>query len=79
MNEESVVLYACGILEVDGEPCRARLDERKSRLRKLLRTKTGGVLDMETDGQLVFEHACQFGCDGSWQSVLTASIALVGR
>ena len=40
---------------------------RKSRLRKLLGKRSDGILyndHMESDGQLVFEHACQFGCEG---------------
>ena len=68
LNDESVMLYAFDILELDGEDCRTvRLDERKSRLRKLLRKKSDGILyndHMESDGELVFEHACQFGCEG---------------
>ena len=62
------MLYAFDMLELDGEDCRAmRLDQRKARLRKLLRKRSDAILyndHMERDGQLVFEHACQFGCEG---------------
>jgi len=55
------MLYAFDILELEGEDCRRRrVDERKSRLRKLLRKQKDGIRyndHMETDGQLVFEHA----------------------
>ena len=68
LNDESVMLYAFDMLELDGEDCRReRLDDRKSRLRKLLGKRSDGILyndHMESDGQLVFEHACQFGCEG---------------
>ena len=43
------------------------MDERKSRLRKLLGKRSDGILyndDMERDGQLLFEHACQLGGEG---------------
>jgi len=68
LNDESVMLYAFDMLEIDGDDCRrTRLDERKSRLRKLLRKRSDAILyndHMESDGQLVFERACQFGCEG---------------
>ena len=67
-NDASVILYAFDMLELDGEDCRRlRLDERKSRLRKMLRKRSDGILyndHMHKDGQLVFEHACAFGCEG---------------
>ena len=67
-NDASVMLYAFDMLELDGEDCRpSRLDERKSRLRKLLGKRSDAILytdHMANDGQLVFEHACQFGCEG---------------
>jgi len=68
LNDERVLLYAFDLLELNSDDCRrVLLDERKSRLRKLLRKRTDGILyndHMESDGQLVFEHACQFGCEG---------------
>ena len=68
LNDESVMLYAFDLLELNGDDCRQlRLDERKLRLRKLLRKRSDGILysdHMANDGQLVFEHACQFGCEG---------------
>lgn len=67
-HDESVILYAFDMLEADDEDCRRqRLDERKSRLRKLLRKRSDGILysdHMDRDGDLVFEHACRFGCEG---------------
>ena len=83
LNDASVMLYAFDMLELDGEDCRqARLDERKSRLRKLLGKQSDGILytdHMADDGQLVFEHACQFGCRASWPSAPTASTALADQ
>jgi bifunctional non-homologous end joining protein LigD len=68
LHDESVMLYAFDVLELDGDDCRReRLDERKSRLRKLLRRRSDGILysdHMDRDGDLVFEHACKFGCEG---------------
>jgi bifunctional non-homologous end joining protein LigD len=62
------MLYAFDVLELEGEDCRTvRLDQRKARLCKLLRKRSDAILyndHMERDGQLVFEHACQFGCEG---------------
>jgi bifunctional non-homologous end joining protein LigD len=62
------MLYAFDLLEADGEDCRGqRLDERKPRLRKLLRKRSDGILysdHMDRDGDLVFEHACRLGCEG---------------
>ena len=68
LNDERVLLYTFDLLELNGDDCRrVPLDERKSRLRKLLRKRADGILyndHIESDGQLVFEHACQFGCEG---------------
>ena len=68
LNDQHIFLYAFDMLEIDGEDCRRmRLDARKAQLRKLLRKRSDGILyndHMDGDGQRVFEHACQFGCEG---------------
>jgi bifunctional non-homologous end joining protein LigD len=68
LNDDQVFLYAFDVLEVEGEDYRlAQLKERKSRLKKLLRKQSEGILyndHMDRDGELVFEHACKFGCEG---------------
>jgi bifunctional non-homologous end joining protein LigD len=67
-NDQVVILFGFDILELDGDDCRPlRLDERKTLLQKLLRRDPGGIHYNErlaADGRIVFDHACQFGCQG---------------
>jgi ATP-dependent DNA ligase len=83
LHDHSVMLYAFDMLEADGADCRLqRLDARKSLLRKLIRKRNDGILysdHMDRDGELVFEHACQFGCEGIVAKRADSLIALAGR
>ena len=66
--DQEVFLYAFDVLEHDGEDCRRLpLLARKARLATLLRPAANGIQvneHLEGDGHAVFEHACQFGCEG---------------
>jgi bifunctional non-homologous end joining protein LigD len=67
-NDESVFLYAFDLLELNGDDCRRLpLGERKSQLQRLLAGTTRGIHyneHLQDDGQIVFERACGFGCEG---------------
>src|SRR6476646_6441238 len=68
LHDHSVMLYAFDMLEADGADCRLqRLDASKSHLRKLIRKRNDWILcsdHIDRDGELVFERACHFGCEG---------------
>jgi bifunctional non-homologous end joining protein LigD len=61
-------LYAFDLLELDGTDVRTLpLDERKDRLRQLLRDAAIGIQfneHVEGDGDQVFAHACKLGLEG---------------
>jgi bifunctional non-homologous end joining protein LigD len=67
-NDDDVFLYTFDLLELDGEDWRREpLGERKIKLKRLLARANDGVQYNEhlvNDGRVVFEHACQFGCEG---------------
>ena len=67
-NDESVFLYAFDLLELNGDDCRRlQLGKRKSQLQHLLARTTNGIHyneHLQDDGQIVFEKACKFGCEG---------------
>jgi bifunctional non-homologous end joining protein LigD len=62
------VLVAFDLIELDGEDLRRKpIEERKSKLAKLIRRPRPGILlnqHYEVDGAIVFEHACKLGCEG---------------
>lgn len=66
---KSAMLWAFDLLELNGEDlCQLTLDERKSKLTKLLRGSRhhGIVLNehLEADGERAFYHACTLGFEG---------------
>jgi ATP-dependent DNA ligase len=67
-NDHACFLYAFDLPELDGEDMRAvPLEDRKARLRKLLRSRKSGIVyneHTEGDGRLIFEHACRMGLEG---------------
>jgi ATP-dependent DNA ligase len=66
--DEAAHLFAFDLLELDGiDIRRLPLWERKQRLRKLISRRKSGILyneHIEDDGETIFRHACQIGCEG---------------
>jgi bifunctional non-homologous end joining protein LigD len=67
-NDGDVFLYTFDLLELESDDCRRRpLGERKAKLKRLLARANDGaryVDQLAEDNRVVFEHACQFGCEG---------------
>jgi ATP-dependent DNA ligase len=67
-RRSDVHLVAFDLLELDGRDLRlAPLEERRRALERLVgKPRCGLVLNAQfvADGALVFEHACQLGCEG---------------
>jgi bifunctional non-homologous end joining protein LigD len=67
-HDDEAFLYAFDLLELDGEDWRSRpLDERKTKLRKLLTGARAGIQfseHLDGDGATIFAHACKLGCEG---------------
>src|SRR5262245_12741826 len=67
-SDDDVFLYAFDLLELDGEDWRHQpLGKRKAKLKRLLARANDGaryVDHLAEDGRVVFEHACEFGCEG---------------
>jgi bifunctional non-homologous end joining protein LigD len=66
---DSAVLCAFDLIELDGEDLRrSSIEYRKRKLVKLVTRSAhlGIVLNehYEGDGEIVFKHACKFGCEG---------------
>ena len=65
---DSAVLCAFDLIELDGEDLRrSSIEYRKHKLAKLMtRSAHLGIVlkHYEGDGEIVFKHACKFGCDG---------------
>jgi bifunctional non-homologous end joining protein LigD len=64
-HDGRVLLYAFDLLELDGEDFRPqRLHARKARLEELLTKATARIQfkeHVDSDGVVVFEHACRMG------------------
>ena len=68
-NDANVFLYAFDLLSLNGHDLRREpIEERKAALAKLIRRKHVGIRFVEhlefDDGEMIFEHACQLGCEG---------------
>jgi ATP-dependent DNA ligase len=68
-HDKSAMLWAFDLLELNGEDLRQlTLDERKSKLAKLLKaSRHHGILlneHLEADGERAFYHACALGFEG---------------
>ena len=67
-NDASVFLYAFDLLSLNGKDLRKEpIERRKAALAKLIRPHPGiRIVDhLEfDDGEMIFEHACQLGCEG---------------
>jgi len=66
---DSAVLCAFDLIELDGEDLRrSSIEYRKRKLAKLVAriVHSGIVLNehYESDGEIVFKHACKLGCEG---------------
>jgi bifunctional non-homologous end joining protein LigD len=64
----SAVLCAFDLIELDGRDLRrAPIEQRKQTLAKAVRGPHPGIVlneHYEGDGDIVFKHACKFGCEG---------------
>jgi ATP-dependent DNA ligase len=64
----AVFLYAFDLLEINGEDLRTSpLEQRKARLRKLLKNRKSGIIyneHLDGDGAVIFRHACKMGLEG---------------
>jgi bifunctional non-homologous end joining protein LigD len=62
------VLIAFDLIELDGEDLRRLpIEHRKRKLAKLARSPHPGIVlneVFEGHGDILFEHACKFGCEG---------------
>ena len=68
-NDSSVFLYGFDLVQLNGHDLRREpLEARKAALEKLLRRKPQGIRFCDhiefDDTAMIFEHACQFGCEG---------------
>jgi bifunctional non-homologous end joining protein LigD len=68
-HDGSVFLFAFDLLSLNGRDLRREpIERRKAALTKLLRTKHPGIRLVEhindEDGDLIFKHACELGCEG---------------
>jgi bifunctional non-homologous end joining protein LigD len=68
-HDANVFLYAFDLLLLNGHDLRAEpIENRKAALAKLIRPKHVGIRFVEhleyDDGEMIFEHACQLGCEG---------------
>jgi bifunctional non-homologous end joining protein LigD len=64
----AAVLCAFDLIELDGEDLRrSPIEQRKRKLAKLVRGPHPGIVInevFESDGDILFEHACKLGCEG---------------
>jgi bifunctional non-homologous end joining protein LigD len=62
------VLVAFDLIELDGKDLRrSAIEYRKHKLAKLVRGPHLGVVlneHYEGDGEIIFKHACNLGCEG---------------
>ncbi len=68
-NEANVFLYAFDLLSLNGEDIRREsIEDRKAALSRLIRPRYPGIQFLDhlefDDGQMIFEHACELGCEG---------------
>jgi bifunctional non-homologous end joining protein LigD len=64
-----VFLYAFDLLSLNGGDLRQEpIEERKAALSKLVRPQYPGIQIVDhlefDDGEMIFEHACELGCEG---------------
>jgi len=68
LRDDAAVLCAFDLIEADGADLRRQpLERRKAMLAELLRGVRDGVAfnqHFESDGVIVFQHACALGCEG---------------
>ena len=66
--DREVILYAFDLLELNGDDLRKLpLCQRKAKLTLLLISVASGIAlgeHIEADGAIVFQRACEFGCEG---------------
>jgi bifunctional non-homologous end joining protein LigD len=61
---DHVLLYAFDLLELDGVDLRREpIEVRKRQLGSVLRGAGAGLV-LNEHGELIFRHACKFGCEG---------------
>jgi ATP-dependent DNA ligase len=68
-HDGNVFLYAFDLLSLNGHDLRREpIENRKAALAKLIRPKHVGIRFVEhlefDDGEMIFEHTCQLGCEG---------------
>jgi bifunctional non-homologous end joining protein LigD len=67
-HDHAATLCAFDILELDGTDLRRKpIDERKQHLARVLQQPHHGIAvnaTYDTDGPIVYEHACALGCEG---------------
>lgn len=67
-DDARVFLYAFDLIEIDGQDLRKLpIEDRKFRLLRLLRKSQPGLRyseHLQSEGALVFHHACKLGCEG---------------
>jgi ATP-dependent DNA ligase len=67
-HESDAVLVAFDLIELDGKDLRRLpIESRKRMLSKLVRGPRSGIVlneHYEDDGEIVFQRACQLGCEG---------------
>ena len=67
-NGDDVELCAFDLIEINGKDLRkARIEDRKTALQRLLRHEPDGIIYNETfdgDGAVIYEQVCKLGCEG---------------
>jgi bifunctional non-homologous end joining protein LigD len=68
-NDSHVFLYAFDLLALNGSDLRRKtIEDRKEALARLLRPQYTGIQMLDhlefDDGQMIFDHACELGCEG---------------
>ena len=68
-NDANVFLYAFDLLSLNGKDLRREtIEDRKAALCRLIRPQYPGIQFLDhlefDDGQMIFEHACELGCEG---------------
>ncbi len=67
-HDRAAVLCAFDLIELDGKDLRrSPIENRKRALRELLRQKSDGIAlntHFDSDGAIIFKHACELGCEG---------------
>jgi len=68
-NDANVFLYAFDLLSLNGVDLRREpIEDRKAALSRLIRPQHTGIQMLDhlefDDGQMIFDHACELGCEG---------------